>query len=497
MNAESIIGLSFVLLILLRTRKRRRVATAQTRNFSPSWVIGIVILATLPFFITLNAPLLHDSYAHVAEAAGSTFRDALRYFVIPSANDLFFRPLGYLSYWTDFHWAGFDPFRWHAWNLIIHAANVWLMYLLATQLALNRFAAAVAALVLGVHGSRPEVVSWVAARFDLLAAFFVLLCLISVNQYLETKRLRWCIIMLCCAVLGVLSKEAAYCLPFLAAGLIPFQDRSRTRDILRVSAILLAICGAVFIYRLWVVGSVGGYRTAVGRPAILQFNIIHSAKGLLFRQWAFLFFPVNWSTDVGMWVKSAIVLALAVMLGFICWSKASGSMLLAAISLEIIAALPIHHLLLMTADLAGARVLYLPVFGLALLWGLLVQGCDRRRIRNLLTAGLVIFQVVFLCHNLVIWREVAFFSQRTCRALGHELRGDPRPIIVRGLPATWNGVFFLRNGFPQCVAINSDEPADRVYIEHEAPPPPGPARVFSWSDTAERFQEVTSPTSSK
>lgn len=495
-NAESIIGLSFALLVCVPKLKGGQAQT-ETRSFSARQAAGVVILASLPFLITLNAPLLHDSYAHVAEAASSTFTEAVRFFTRPSPNDFFFRPLGYLSYWVDFRWADYDPLRWHAWNLVIHAVNTWLIYLLATKLALNRFGAAVAALVFGIHGSRPEVVSWAAARFDLLAALFVLLCLIACNQYVETKRSGWFVVTLCCAVVGVLSKEAAYSIPLLAAGFIPFKNRSRTKDILRVSAALMAVCGTVFVYRLWVVGSVGGYRTATGQPAVLQFNVIHSAKGMLFRQWAFLFFPINWSTDVGMWVKGAVVLALAVMLGFICWSTASGYLLLAALSLEIIAALPVHHLLLMTADLAGARVLYLPVFGLALFWGLLAQGCTRRYIRNSLTVGLLLFQLAVLCHNLLIWRQVAFLSQRTCGAVGAELKHDPRPIIFRGLPAKWNGVFFLRNGFPQCVAINSGEPIDRVYIEHEGPPPPGPARVFFWNDRAERFQEVTADSSAK
>ncbi len=59
------------------------------------------------------------------------------------------------------------------------------------------------------------------------------------------------------------------------------------------------------------------------------------------------------------------------MLGFIGWSRPAVYLLLAAIVLEIIAALPVEHLLLMGADLAGARVLYLPVLGLALFWGVL------------------------------------------------------------------------------------------------------------------------------
>lgn len=444
--------------------------------------------------ITLDAPLLHDSYAHVAEAATETFSQALAYFTHPSANDLFFRPLGYLSYWLDYRWAGTNATLWHFSNLLLHIANCCLVYLLTRRFGLKPFAAAVAAVIFACHGSRPEVVSWAAARFDLLAAFFILLSLLAFDEYVTTERASWGFGMTCCAVLALLSKESAYCLPFLAVAFIPFKDHKYTRTILSGAFLLLAVCAGVFLYRYSVVGGIGGYRTAAGKPALFQFNLLLSLKGLLFRQWGFLFFPINWSADIGVWIKVALVLMLAVMLGFMIWSNAKRELLIAAIVVELLAVLPVHHLLLMRADEAGARVLYLPVLGLALLWGLLVQNCENRRMQMLLAAGLLAFQVVVLCHNLLIWRGVAFLSQRTCRAIGVELAKDPRPIVVRALPVTWHGVFFLRNGFPQCAAMNSHQPAGRVSLEAEGTPPSNSARLFSWCDRTERLEEMRANT---
>lgn len=153
--------------------------------------ISIAVIATAPFLITLNAPFLHDSYAHLAEAANEKWPKILAFFLHPSANDLFFRPLGYLTYWLDFKVADYDPLRWHLWNLLVHLANTFLLFVLATELSLDRFPAAVAALVFAIHGSRPEVVSWAAAGFNLLAAFLVLLSLVALNQYLKSRHSRW------------------------------------------------------------------------------------------------------------------------------------------------------------------------------------------------------------------------------------------------------------------------------------------------------------------
>ncbi len=73
--------------------------------------------------------------------------------------DHFFRPLGYISYAIDALWAGHSPALWHLATLLIHFANCVLVYLVARQTGLARFFAATAAVIFGVHGSRPEVVT--------------------------------------------------------------------------------------------------------------------------------------------------------------------------------------------------------------------------------------------------------------------------------------------------------------------------------------------------
>jgi hypothetical protein len=296
--------------------------------------------------------------------------------------------------------------------------------------------------------------------------------------------------MACFAVLAVLSKESAYCLPLLGVGLLPFKHRAARKYLLRAVCVLFVICGLIFLYRFWVIGGIGGYRTPAGQASVLQFSAVRSIKALFFRQWAFFFFPINWSTALTAWLKISIVLMLMVMLGSLISSRASRRLLAAAILLLFFAELPVHHLLLMTADLAGARVLYLPVLGLAIFWGLLLQGCRRSAVRYSLTAGLFLFLFISLDHNLTIWRQVAFLSRNTCRAIGAELARDRRPILVRDLPETRNGVFFLRNGFAQCVSINSEAPDGRLYVEDQEHLPPGEFRIFSWNNSTGRLEEL-------
>jgi hypothetical protein len=150
----------------------------------------------------------------------------------------------------------------------------------------------------------------------------------------------------------------------------------------------------------------------------------------------------------------------------------------------------VHHLLLMTSDLTGSRVLYLPVLAIALFWGLIIQGCAQTAAQVALGAGLLIFQFAALTHNLLTWREAAFLAQRTCRDAAIQIGNDDRTVIIRGLPSTWHGVFFLRNGFPECVQMNSQRPLKAtIYIDGDQPPE-GHFRTFEWNSQTLQLQSV-------
>ncbi|MDP9052795.1 MAG: hypothetical protein M3N93_00610 [Acidobacteriota bacterium] len=490
LNAEAIAALAFLLLTLLRTRMPEAPSPGKGASFA---VIAPVIAITgLAFLPAVNNPLLHDAYSHVWNAATGTW-SGLYSILAPPPGSAFFRPLGDLSYRLDYNWAGTNATAWNLWNLGLHLINTCLVWVLARQLSRGLTCATVAALIFGLHGTRPEVVAWVGARFDLLASFFAIAALLALLRYIDTGAARWYAAIAFCSFCAFLSKEAAYCLPLLALLLMPFRERPTRRRILRAVALIVAVCAVVFIYRTWVLGDIGGYRTAGGAPSILQFSAIRTVKALLYREWAVLLFPVNWSS-ANLILKWAMVLMTGIAAAFPFYSKASRTRLATSLLWVIAAALPAQHLLLIAPDLNGARVLYLPVLGLALFWGFLAEGCDYGIARILLPAGLLLFQLVALEHNLKIWRGVALLGQRTCKAMGAELSRDPRSIVVGGLPATWQGIYFLKNGFPQCVAINTRQSINRISVQEDNPAAVGPnARLFIWNNGTGRLEEHTGP----
>ena len=116
LNAEALIAVSFLLALMLRSRRLQRVVTEPFAATAWPWVLtGSALLVAGAFSLTITAPLLHDSYIHVQHSATMTFSQVLRSVLIhPIPGDLFFRPLGYISYWIDYRRAGANPAFWHS-----------------------------------------------------------------------------------------------------------------------------------------------------------------------------------------------------------------------------------------------------------------------------------------------------------------------------------------------------------------------------------------------
>jgi hypothetical protein len=506
LNASSFTFVSFVILTVLYGRLCGPTDVASKPNylvhgkFVALALIVISVVVTIAYVPGLSDPFLFDDYKHLSNSSSQPWGEMITnaFFVRPTDGDFSFRPVGYISYWLDYRWAGYESLRWHLWNVLVHAANSILVFVLARQLKLSRVASVFAGLVFAVHASHAEVTGWMAARFDLLAFLFSLLALIALIQFVDYRKPVWFAMMVLATLLALLSKEAAFSLPLMALCLIPFR-RIAARSIVKLAGMMAAICAIVFTYRGWLLGGIGGYQMKNGTPTILNFNLLRTLNALLFRLWGLLLFPLNWSVLPEKWLIAAALLMLLLMAAalFLAVLHADRLRLIASLGLILAAALPVQHLLLISSDLAGGRFLYLPTLGLALFWGILLQGCDKPKFAIVLGASLIVFQWGALQHNLRVRTEVAHLSQRACVVIGEELRRDARPLLVEGVPKIWEGVYFLSNGFIPCVAIQAGAPAitAKLYVGSvpaAAAAQPSP-RIFIWSTAAETFVETRPP----
>lgn len=488
-NAAAAVAVSFLLLALIAGRN----PAAPPPEPRIAWVdLTVLIAATvLAFWPNLRSPLVYDDYRHIVEASHATWRILADAFArVPGGHGLFFRPVGFISYWLDYHWAGGHATRWHLWSLAAHGANTCLVYLLVMRLGMRRAAGLAAALLFALHGSRAETVAWADARFDLLATFFALSALLAVLEHCRTGRRLWYVPSAVCAALAVYTKESAFCLPLLPLALLPALPRAQWRRAIAASLALGSVCAVLFAYRWWALGGIGGYADRTGVSAVWHSRPLHTSEALFFRQWAFLFFPVNWSAPLEWWLRAAAASFLAVLVVCAARGGARRAQLLAGLAFVLAAVMPVQHLLMFQPDFAGARVLYLPLAGLAIFWAAVLERGAPNKATWAMAGALIAFNVAALEHNLGPWRTTPAAAAAVCRALGRELARDPRPVFVSGLPERLQGVYFLSNGFPECVEMNSGQPAARLHLAgapSEAVPPA--ARRFVWNQERGRLEE--------
>ena len=103
-----------------------------------------------------------------------------------------YQPLSWITLGLDYLLWGLDPFGYHLTNLILHAANTVIFYLVCRRLFTRIFvtareaarwaldsSAALAALFFALHPLRVESVVWATERRDVLSGGFFLLAIFS------------------------------------------------------------------------------------------------------------------------------------------------------------------------------------------------------------------------------------------------------------------------------------------------------------------------------
>lgn len=124
-----------------------------------------------------------------------------------------YRPLRDLSHVFDFAIWGERPFGFHLTNVLLHAANATLVFVIVRRMTGVVVTAAIAALIFVVHPLQPDAVTYVSGRRDVLFSLFYLASFYSYLNYHRSRSRIHLLLFLVCWVLGLMSKEMAVSLP--------------------------------------------------------------------------------------------------------------------------------------------------------------------------------------------------------------------------------------------------------------------------------------------
>jgi tetratricopeptide (TPR) repeat protein len=123
-------------------------------------------------------------------------------------------PLTWLSHALDCQFFGLSPAAHHSVNLLLHAANVVLLFLLLQWMTGFTGRSLVVAALFAVHPLNVESVAWIAERKNGLCMFFFLLALLAYAAYARRTSIWRYLALVVLFAMALMSKPMAITLPF-------------------------------------------------------------------------------------------------------------------------------------------------------------------------------------------------------------------------------------------------------------------------------------------
>lgn len=282
------------------------VKTSSLNLLSKSWLnwpkygLSLAALVSLLVFVpSLAAWFSGEDFSFVLPAStGKPFYQTWQ--------NLFYRPLPNLLWQFDYAVWGLNAPGYHLTNLVLHAANVWLVGWLVRKTDHSEFAGVVAAALFALTPVHIEPVVWLAGRPDLLATFFSLLSLVAMQHFFSgSNRLLYAASVIAFGA-AIFSKEAAAGIPLVLIGLNLLTEGwpgrgAAWRGFALKYLPFVAVEAVYWLVRYGMLGSLGSY----GNDGLL--NI---AWNLTIGLWQPLLFPFNFESAgwLGGGLLSAVLL---------------------------------------------------------------------------------------------------------------------------------------------------------------------------------------------
>lgn len=336
-------------------------------------------------------------------------------------------PLTMLSYGVDYALWGLDPWGYHLENIMLHALNTALVFILAFRLAGGvaktnaLLAGCVAGFLFGVHPLHVESVAWVSERKDVLSAFFFLLAILSYLKYSTLRRHFSYAASLVFFTLALLSKPMAVTLPaallIMEYGLGRLDPRSwvsvKSRVIEKAPFFLLsALSSAVTV---WAQNKQGALTPIEAYPLIDRLTV--AVRAYVFYLHKLIapvglapFYPLPGKSEFfgfGFFVSLAVFAAVT---AFCVFSARRSRVAPAAWLYYVVTLLPVIGIIQVGNQFAADRYAYLPSLSLVILAGLGVGRLFESPVKSIragLTAALVL---IFALLTLLTIRQEAVWT---------------------------------------------------------------------------------------
>lgn len=229
--------------------------------------IGVYAPARSFEFLNYDDNLYVVDNAHVQQGLG---RDGIVWASRAFVNGNW-HPVTMLSHMLDVSLFGHRASGPHVMNVVLHLANVLLLFWLLVSTTQQAWPSAFVAALFAVHPLNVQTVAWIAERKSLLSTAFWLLALITYASYRQTERRKGYLAAIVLAALALASKPMAVTLPltlllidFWPLNRWPAGERPKLEATLREMLPFVAVsaaCGVVTLFAQRAVHAVQGVAT--------------------------------------------------------------------------------------------------------------------------------------------------------------------------------------------------------------------------------------------
>lgn len=448
-----------------------------TRHDSVCRVIkwGIAFIVTCVTFLTYLPALQNgfvnwDDDLYVYENQGIQSLD-FSFFIWSFTADVgsLWHPATLFSLALDYAVWGTKPFGYHLTNILFHAFNTGLVFILVNKLVESQglgreirsnkralVTGFVTSFLFGIHPLHVESVAWISERKDVLSAFFFLLTLLAYLKYTTLtypKRTIHYILCLTLFALALMSKSMVVTLPiiFLLLDIYPLKRLSVTGRSLKSVFIEkapffgLSILSAAIT--IWVHHSAGGLKTF--ETASLIMRILTAIRSYIFYL-VKIVFPFNLAPLYPYPVKidflsleylGYFILFTAIL--YFTWLLRENKVFWAVLFYYAITLLPVIGLIQVGDQASADRYTYLPSLSPFLLIGLGI-GYLFERYSEKRYVILIVITSLFLLSGMLINRTLTQITiwQDSITLWSHEIRIFPNAIdkAYFNLGAAYNGI---------------------------------------------------------
>ena len=331
-------------------------------------------------------------------------------------------PLTWLSHQTAVTFFGTNPAPHHLINALLHAANVFLLFLLLHRFTGKAAMGLAGALLFAVHPIHVESVAWITERKDVLAGFFWLATLLLYDRYLRRRSKADYLWVVVGTLLSVMAKPLAVTLPcvLLLLDFWPYRRRWSWRLIVEKIPIFGIVGFAAYMtMRCQLsIGAVGSAEVfpMVGRVANAAISYTTYLVRLVWPHHLAVFYPYPESID---WLQagaSLVFLLAATAIVLLRWRKAPWAVVGWLWYLG--ALFPMIGIVQAGSQAMADRYLYVPALGIYLM---VAMACTTVRRRWIVTGFIVLLSVGNVRQTAVWQNSRTLFSHTLAATDGNYL----------------------------------------------------------------------------